>query len=1045
MKSLVKAARVAAAWLPGAALPAAAAETGAVLVDGFDEVPLRWSAHPADGVTMALGSADGATGRAMRIDFRFTGGGWAIARRELTLDLAGNWAFRFRVRGEALPNTLEFKLIDSSGENVWWSVRRDFAFPAAWETLTIRKRHVSFAWGPRGGGELEHVAAIEFAVTSGSGGGAGSVFIDELEVVHLPESSPLEGDVTAAWRRGEAGGAPWFAVDLGSARVYGGLVLDWAKDRHAQEYVVEASSDGDVWDVLRTVHGGNGGRDWLFLPESESRHLRVRVLEAAEGDDIELAAAAVTPPGWSASREAFFASVAGDVRRGLYPRGIRAEQAYWTVVGLDADTREALLGEDGAVESGPGGFTVEPFLELDGRLLTWADVAAHASLLDDALPVPSVTWRAQDFELVVTALATGTPGASAAAVRYSLANLAPSRPGSGTAVPRTITLYLAVRPFQVNPPSQGLNLQGGTARIERLSREGRMVRANGERALVCLTEPSDWGASTFDGGDIVAEHLARGALPREAEVQDPFGAASGALSFEHTLASGERADVVLWIHLFAGAVAPSPADAGTWFEERLAHARADWLALVDRVRVELPGDAGRIAQSMRAQLGWILVNRAGPAIQPGARSYARSWIRDGSLTGSALLRLGHADAAREFLEWYAPHQYADGKIPCVVDRRGADPVPEHDSSGEFIFLVAEHWRYTADRALLESMWPRVVAAADYLDRLRREQRTDEYRSPEKAEFFGLLPPSISHEGYSAKPMHSYWDDFFALRGFDDAVFLAGELGRNEDRARLSAVRDEFAADLTASARAAMARHGIDYVPGCADLGDFDATSTTIALSPTGAARLLPEEALRRTFERYWEYFVERRGGAPWDAYTPYELRHVGAFVRLGWRERAAELLEFFLDDQRPPTWRQWPEVVWREQRMPRFLGDLPHGWVGSDFLRSALDMLAWEREEDQALVLGAGVPSSWLDPPGIRVRGLRTRWGSLDFHAVLDEGEAVVVELGGRLDVPPGGIVVDLPVDPTVLRATIDGRPAELGADGVAVVRKVPAVVIFSR
>ena len=29
---------------------------------------------------------------------------------------------------------------------------------------------------------------------------------------------------------------------------------------------------------------------------------------------------------------------------------------------------------------------------------------------------------------------------------------------------------------------------------------------------------------------------------------------------------------------------------------------------------------------------------------------------------------------------------------------------------------------------------------------------------------------------------------------------------------------------------------------------------------------------------------------------------------------------------------------------PQFLGDLPHTWVGSDFVRSVLDMLAYERE-----------------------------------------------------------------------------------------------------
>ena len=33
---------------------------------------------------------------------------------------------------------------------------------------------------------------------------------------------------------------------------------------------------------------------------------------------------------------------------------------------------------------------------------------------------------------------------------------------------------------------------------------------------------------------------------------------------------------------------------------------------------------------------------------------------------------------------------------------------------------------------------------------------------------GLVTESISHEGYSAKPVHSYWDDFWALRGLDDA-------------------------------------------------------------------------------------------------------------------------------------------------------------------------------------------------------------------------------------------------------------------------------------
>ncbi len=172
---------------------------------------------------------------------------------------------------------------------------------------------------------------------------------------------------------------------------------------------------------------------------------------------------------------------------------------------------------------------------------------------------------------------------------------------------------------------------------------------------------------------------------------------------------------------------------------------------------------------LKSQLAWILVNRDGPAIQPGSRSYARSWIRDGSLTSEALLRLGHSGTARSFLLWFAGFQGEDGRVPCCVDFRGADGVPENDSHGQLLFLIAETVRYTGDRGLAGRMWPHVVSAVSYLDQLRQKRRTAEYETPENRIFYGLLPESISHEGYSAKPMHSYWDDFFALRGLKDAV------------------------------------------------------------------------------------------------------------------------------------------------------------------------------------------------------------------------------------------------------------------------------------
>jgi hypothetical protein len=531
--------------------------------------------------------------------------------------------------------------------------------------------------------------------------------------------------------------------------------------------------------------------------------------------------------------------------------------------------------------------------------------------------------------------------------------------------------------------------------------------------VVAAPAPDRCGTAAFDEGPIVAG-LRSGTLPASAEVHDEFGHASAALAWTFRLAAGEARDVVLAAPFAPGADAAAAALAGPGATERFADLldpqAASWRERLDRVELLVPGDAAPLVRTLRSALAAVLVHRDGAALQPGSRAYARSWIRDGALTGAALLRLGHADAARDFAVWYAGFLYPDGKVPCCVDRRGADPVPENDSHGEWIHLVREVFRYTGDRAFAESLFPTVERAVEFMDGLRSSRRTPEFERGDKRLFYGLLPQSISHEGYSAKPMHSYWDDAFAYRGYADAVELARALGRNDLAAEWAARRDGFQRDLLASFALAAERHGIDYLPGCAELGDFDATSTTILLEPGGLGGVLPPAAVAATFDRYFREFVERRDGRrAWEAYTPYELRTVGVFARLGQRERAHELLDFFFADRRPAAWNLWAEVVAREARTPRFLGDMPHGWVASDYARSLLDLFAYERREDAALILAAGIPRRWLasgEPIG--VRRLRTPWGELSYE-LRRSGEGLSVRVEALAAMPPGGVWLALP------------------------------------
>lgn len=1029
------------------------------VLDPFEDSAV-WTPVPASGVIMKLSTEPGETGRALRVDFDFQkAGGYAVLHRTLDLALPANYRFTVRVRGATAPQSFEFKLIGAGGENVWWKNRRDFVFSRDWETVATRKRQIEFAWGPAGGGEMGHVAAIEFAITVGSGG-KGTVWLDELTFEELspPDATPppitarasselpagaagraADGDTATAWRAAPGTSRAWLALDLGTEREFGGLALDWGPAAELSDYDVRVASEPDRFTTVRRVRAGNGGRDWLWLPECEARWIRIEAVRPA-ARRLELREVALLPIEFGSSMNRFYEAIAKESRRGLYPRGLRGEMQFWTVVGTNGGHEKSLLSEDGAVDLGAGRPSVEPFLWSGGRLWTWADVTSEQDLMHDRLPLPRVTWRGAPVELEVQAAIAPSRGPGEDLwLRYRVLNRSAGR--------RAGKLFLAIRPFQVNPPAQFLNTPGGVCGLREIRRKAGVVELDTVTSLASCSHPASdaFGAAAFDEGDIT-HFLAEGRIPRRQGVQDPFGHASAALAYPYDLAEGDSLVVQITCPVFERGAGHRFGLGSPWPVDRTADSMAvRWRRDTDAASVSLPASAREVERTLAAQLGWILVNRDGAALQPGSRAYARSWMRDGALTSSALLRWGRPEEVKAFLDWFAPYQYADGKVPCCVDRRGADPVPEHDSHGEFIYLAAEYFRHTGDRATIEKLWPRIERAAAYLDSLRSQRRGAEWRAPARREFFGILPPSISHEGYSAKPMHSYWDDFWALRGYEDAMFLARTLGHTTDARRLDASRLTFRRDFAASIAVARARHRITYVPGCADLGDFDAPSTTIALSPVQAGDLAPPGAIEATFERYWDFFRKRRDGIEkWEAFTPYEIRNIGAFVRLGWRERAHQLLAWFLDHRSPPGWAQWAEVVWNAPPAARFIGDLPHTWVGSDFVRSVLDMLAYERERDSALVVGAGVSEAWVrEEPGVSVRNLHTWYGPLSYR-MTGEGAGIRVGIGSGLRVPLGGIVIAPPGVTPRWRARVNGRRAFVNARGEVLVRALPATVVLT-
>jgi hypothetical protein len=52
-------------------------------------------------------------------------------------------------------------------------------------------------------------------------------------------------------------------------------------------------------------------------------------------------------------------------------------------------------------------------------------------------------------------------------------------------------------------------------------------------------------------------------------------------------------------------------------------------------------------------------------------------------------------------------------------------------------------------------------------------------APARRAFYGLLPASISRSGYAARPMHSDWDDFWALKSYKEVAPIGTVLGHRQ--------------------------------------------------------------------------------------------------------------------------------------------------------------------------------------------------------------------------------------------------------------------------
>ncbi|MBN8456800.1 MAG: discoidin domain-containing protein [Verrucomicrobia bacterium] len=966
------------------------------------ENPTAW-ALPAGWQVIASGQARGdltgchaPDGRpCLRLDFDFgDGAGFVVIRRECGLTLPEAFTIAFALRGEGPANHCEFKVADPTGANVWRHLRENHQLSADWTTWHVTERGLPFAWGPAGGGAPDRIGAIEIAVVAGPGG-KGWLELADFSLTDESPGPPAEVLTSSAafvspddlWSAAGEDSHPIWQADYGAIKRFGGVVIDWPDDLPPRAFRLDGSNDGKAWNPLYQATRAGGSRTHIATPNAEARFLRLSFGHAAHA---RVRGLSLKPDAFGRTPNEFIHAVAADLPRGWHPRYWHREQSYWTPVGSPAGKRRALINEEGLLETDEAGFSIEPFILIEDRFVTWTDVETRPTLTADGAPLPGVEWLAPGVRLRVEPWVDGDPDALTLRVAYSLE--------CDATIKGAARLALAVRPFQVNPPWQAFRNLGGISPIHDLSVLGDRFTVNG-RAVIANRPPLAAGVAAFEEGGVLP-HLSKAKVPDIREVHDPSGLASA--SGIWSVIPGEP----LVLSIPFGDHDPGNPQSGA------NGSLTDWQRTLGKVEWDVPQSAADAVACFRTAAGHILINRDGPAIQPGPRRYTRSWVRDCVIMGAALAKAGLPHALREFLLWYAPFQREDGFVPCVVDRDGIDWLVEHDSHGQLIWGVREWLRSGGGDAEIATLYPSVGKAADYILSLRATRMTPAFEDSERRACYGLLPESASHEGYLAHPVHSYWDDFWGIRGLHAAADLAEHLGHPDDASRWRAEAAGFLTDVRASLDRVIAQRNLTYIPGSVEWADFDPTATANAIGLLDFADALPVAPLRAMLETYLDGFRRKHSGKmPWNNYTAYEIRIIGAFVRLGMRDEAHELLDRFLIDRRPVAWNQWPEITWRDSRSPGHLGDVPHTWIAAEFLLAFASMVVSEREDDASLVLASGLPWRWISGERpFAVRGLPTRFGKVDFSIHAPAANRMEISLTGITTLPAGGIRIVPPL-----------------------------------
>lgn len=688
-----------------------------------------------------------------------------------------------------------------------------------------------------------------------------------------------------------------------------------------------------------------------------------------------------------------------------------ANQPGWSAVGLDGGVVEGLVGIDGGFAAATPGPRFAFWLRDDttGRLSQPTSSTVSQSLVGGHLPLIRTVWSVDGavVDWTVFAQSTGPDPISRLPGDVPLelvqATVTGRRPGGSW------TLYVVTLPDTVT---------GSTYPITRLAATSTSLTINGQLMLIATRHADAAGAIDQAHRDPLSLGVP-GVPDAPTSLVSDYGLGMGFLGYHVHLAPGQTASYSFALPLGDTVLAP----------ERIVRLRdlnvgesqnqvaAAWRRRLEHVVISLPDV--RLTDAFYASVAYLLMARGDDSFFSGPTSEHAIWVRDSAYIAAALTRAGQARVVEPVLRLLVSAQLPSGREPPIIEADGSLRRPlksEWDAEGELIFALVDYARQTHDPAFLRDVYPSIRRAAQF-----QEEQLAAARQPALAgtPFYGILPPGESAEDLYDATWHHYWDDFWALAGFQQAASAAQMLGYPAEASRLSAEEAALRTDVLNSVVAGAKTDQPPYIPN----GPEDINTTAMARSGTPA--IWPVEVLdprsslvRHSFDVYDERAIQPYGGAyrhygndDWP-YAGLDLAH--AFYRLGMVDRAWQILDWTMSHQSAPNLYAWAEAI-DPDRFTVISGDLPHSWMAAELVLFVRDVLV--REDGNRLDVGP-YPSNWLAPGAtVSVDHLPTSLGDAGYTIRrAPNGRTIQITLAGT--VPPGGYQINLPNNLSVVSGT---------------------------